>query len=50
MYKSGEKSSVESVIVKMKELVKGNDPDVVIADRSYGKGGVKILHVVKDGE
>lgn len=33
----------------MHELVKGTSPDFVLGDRSYGKSGVRILHVVKEG-
>lgn len=33
----------------MHELVKGTNPNYVLGDRSYGKNGVRILHVVKDG-
>lgn len=42
--------SVESEKVKMKDLLEGIDPDFILGDRSYGKGGVKLLHVVKNGE
>ena len=34
----------------MHELVKGTNPNYILGDRSYGKSGVRILHVVKDGE
>lgn len=36
--------------LKMKELVTGNDPNFVLGDKSYGKSGVKILHVSKNGK
>lgn len=49
-YKRASKMAIESETVKMHELVQGKDPDFVLGDRSYGKGGVKILHVVKNGE
>lgn len=34
----------------MHELVKGTNPNYILGDRSYGKSGVRILHVVKEGE
>lgn len=34
----------------MHDLVTGTSPDYVLGDRSYGKDGVRILHVVKNGE
>lgn len=32
------------------ELANGTDPKLVLGDRSYGKSGVRILHVVKNGK
>lgn len=34
----------------MHELVKGTNPNYVLGDRSYGKSGVRILHVVREGK
>lgn len=43
-------ASESEVKLNMKDLVAGTNPDFVLGDRSYGKSGVKILHVVKNGE